>query len=167
FIGDSSRGRFKPATDQFPNLARPPFVITGLGHIWGGSWLPLRVVGYIGRKKVAERRISDDGIPQRLEVAADHDELIADGADMTRLSLRITDQFGNILPFAMQPVFVEIKGPGTIVGDNPHPMPGGRGALLIRAGRTSGQITVNALTERLPVGEVRIRVKKPSVRRQM
>ncbi len=159
FVGEGSRGRFKPAREQYPGLPRPPFIIEKIGHIWGGDWRPLKVVGYIGEKQVAERCISNDGIPARLEMALDDKELFADGADMTRVGLRLTDEFGNILPFAMDPVTLEIDGPATLVGDNPFPMPGGRGALYIRAGRKPGTVTITAATPRLKPVKAALKIK--------
>jgi len=159
FIGTESRGRFRPARETYPNLPRPPFVITNLGPTWGKMWADLRVVGYIGGKQAAERRIACDGVPARLEMVADDKVIVADGADMTRVSLRITDRFGNILPFAMQPVALKISGPGVLVGENPFSMPGGRGAVYVRATRKAGTITVKAETERLKPQKVLIRTK--------
>ena len=146
-----------PPRDQYPNLPHPPFVITGLGHLWGGDWLPLTVHGYIAGKRVATRRISNDGIPRKLILRADDATIFADGADMTRISMRITDEFDNILPFAMQPVILELAGPAALVGDNPFPMPGGRGTVYIRATQKPGIIKVIARTPRLPPASVTIR----------
>jgi beta-galactosidase len=157
FVGDGSRGRFKPDRDKHGNLPHPPFVITGLGGTWGGDWKPLRLVGYLGGKAVIEKRVSNDGVPRRLIVRADDAEIVADGSDMTRVSLRITDEFGNILPFAMRPVMLTIEGPGVLVGDNPFPMPGGRGAVYVRATRDPGEIVVTARAARLPEQRVTIR----------
>ena len=151
---------FKPDREKYPHLIRPPFICTGIGGTWGGNWMPLTVHGYIDGKRVITKKISSDGVPRRLEMSADDAELTADGADMTRVSLRITDEFGNILPFAMQPVTLKITGPGTIVGDNPFPMPGGRGAVYIRAGRRTGTITVTAETARLEKQKITIRIAK-------
>jgi beta-galactosidase len=159
-ISGTPRGRFKPARDQYPNLPHPPFVITGLGHLWGGDWLPLTVHGYLKGKRVATRKISNDGIPKKLAMRADDATIHADGADMTRISLRITDEFDNILPFAMQPVMLDLSGPGTLVGDNPFPMPGGRGAVYVRATHKPGLIKVTATTARLPMQTVTIRSVK-------
>jgi beta-galactosidase len=116
----------------------------------------LTVVGYIRGEPVATRRIAADGVPKQLIVSPDDDELYADGADMTRVALRICDEFGNVLPFAMQPVSLRIEGPGVLVGENPFPMPGGRGAVFVRAGRTPGTITLTATTARLAEESVTI-----------
>jgi beta-galactosidase len=158
-VGEKSRGRFHPDRQTFPHLAHPPFICTGIGGIWGGDWQPLALRGYINNQLVATKKISNDGIPKNLEMIADDTTLNADGSDMTRISLRITDDFGNILPFAMDPVTLTLTGPGTLVGDNPFPMPGGRGAVYVRAARRAGTITVTAQTARLQKKKVVIRTK--------
>ncbi len=158
-LGDDppkSSGRFKPRRDLYPRLVRPPFIIEGVGSQEGHIWPTLTVVGYIRGEAVATRKIAADGLPKQLIVAADDDELDADGADMTRVALRICDEFGNVLPYAMQPVSLQIEGPGTLVGENPFPMPGGRGAVYVRAARTPGKIKVTATTARLEAQSVEI-----------
>ena len=159
FIGCESRGRFKPDRERYPNLPRPPFVIQSLGQTWGKIWADLRVVGYIDGKQAAERRVCCDGIPARLEMVADDKTLSADGADMTRISLGITDGYGNILPFAIQPVALKLRGPGVLVGENPFSMPGGRGAVYVRSTRKPGTITLTAETARLKRQKLTIRTK--------
>ncbi len=160
FVGDDSRGKFGPARDKYPNLPRPPFIVDKLGSTWGGDWKPLRVVGYLNGAAVIEKQIDNDGIPARLQMGADDETLMADGSDMTRVWLRITDRFGNILPFAMQPVTLKLRGPGTLVGENPFSMPGGRGAVYVRAGRKPGKLTITATTPRLEGQNVTVRVKR-------
>jgi len=158
-LGDDppeSRGRFKPRSDLYPNLTRPPFIVEGVGGQGGHVWQTLTVVGYIQGEPVATRKVAGDGVPKQIIVAADDDELDADGADTTRVALRICDAFGNVLPFAMQPVSLTIEGPGTLVGENPFPMPGGRGAVYVRATRTPGTIKVTATTARLVAQSVTI-----------
>jgi beta-galactosidase len=157
FVGSKSRGRWKPDREKYSNLARPPFVATGLSAGWGMDWEPLELRGYIGGKHVITRKISHDGQPARLEMTADDPKIVADAADMTRVGLRIVDEFGNVLPFAMQPVTLKVSGPGELVGDNPFPMPGGRGAVYVRSTRKTGVITVLAETARLKPQKVTIR----------
>jgi beta-galactosidase len=156
-VAGKSRGRWKPDRKTYPNLLRPPFVATGLSAGWGGDWQPLELRGFLGGKQVATKQISHDGQPARLELSADDKVIFADGSDMTRIALRIVDEFGNILPFAMQPVTLEITGPGVLVGENPHSMPGGRGGVYIRSTQRAGKITVTATTARLKPQKVTIR----------
>jgi beta-galactosidase len=61
----------------------------------------------------------------------------------------------------MQPVTLEIAGPGVLVGENPHSMPGGRGGVYVRSTSRPGKITVTATTARLKPGRVTIRTAAP------
>jgi beta-galactosidase len=156
-IAGKSRGRIKPDRATYPNLPHPPFVATGLSAGWGGDWEPLELRGFVNGRHVATRKVSHDGQPAQLEVTIDDKQIVADGADMTRIGLRIVEEFGNILPFAMQPVTLTLAGPGVLVGENPHSMPGGRGAVYVRSTRKPGKITVTATTPRLKPHKVTIR----------
>ncbi len=159
YVGAELRTTAWPDKAQYPHLPHAPFLIQGLGSLWGSHWQPLRLIGYIGDRMVAERLVAADGVPAQLHFAADDVELWADGADMTRLSLRITDAHGNLLPYASQPVTVMCQGPGQLVGDNPFPLPGGRGALYVRAARRAGIIRITANTPRLPTQHLTIHVR--------
>ena len=132
--------------------------------MWGSDWKPLELRGFIGGKHVITKKVSQDGTPARLEATADDETIVGDGADMTRIGLRIVDEFSNILPFAMQPVLLEIKGPGVLVGENPHPMPGGRGAVYVRSTLAAGKITIKASTARLQPQTVTLRTIAPRKR---
>jgi beta-galactosidase len=159
-VGGKSRGKFKPDSDTYPNLRHPPFIITNLGNTWGGDWQDATFIGYVKGKKVASKTMLADGLPKQLLMDSDDAALLADGADMTRISLRIVDAAGNIKPFAMTPVVLQVEGAGTLVGENPFPMPGGRGAVYVRAGRKPGKITITATAARLPPARVVVTVKK-------
>src|SRR5690606_19758939 len=92
----------------------------------------------------------------------DDAELKADGADMTRLVFKITDQYGNRLPYAMQPVSFEIDGPAQLIGENPFALVGGQAALYIKAGKEAGMVTVRAMTPRLEQVEITVNIVKYS-----
>ena len=63
---------------------------------------------------------------------------------MTRLIFRITDAYGNPLPYAIKVVNFELDGPADLVGENPFPLMGGQAALFIKARNQTGIMTVNA-----------------------
>ena len=65
---------------------------------------------------------------------------MADGADTTRVVLRVTDEFDNIRPFANDAVKFEIEGPAELIGDNPFALIGGTGAIWIRAKEQAGPV---------------------------
>jgi beta-galactosidase len=160
FTGDQRIGRYQPDREQFPNLPHAPFTIKGLNLLWGGhKFEDLRLVGYVSGEAVIEQHISGDGIPKKLVLEVDDPELKADGADITRLVFKITDQYGNRLPYAMQPVSFEISGPAQLIGENPFALAGGQAALYIKAGREPGTVTVRATTARLAAAEVRVTIK--------
>ena len=70
--------------------------------------------------------------------------MIADGADTTRVVLRVTDEFGAIRPFANDAIKLELDGPAEIIGDNPFALIGGTGAIWIRAREQPGTATLTA-----------------------
>ena len=160
FTGDQFIGKYQPDREQFPHLPHAPFTIKGLNLLWGAhKFEDMRMVGYVNGEAVIEHYISGDGIPKKLVLEVDDAELKADGADMTRLAFKITDQYGNRLPYAMQPVSFEIDGPAQLIGENPFALVGGQAALYIKAGKEAGTVIVRATTARLADAEVRVEIK--------
>lgn len=161
YVGVGLHGRFTADRETYPHLRYPPFVVTGLGMLitWGAAFEDLRVVGFIGGEPVVEQRIASDGMPRALVLQADDVELNADGADMTRLTFKVVDQFGNRLPYTQSVVTFEIDGPGVLIGENPFPLMGGQAALYLKAMHTAGVVTVRASTPRLPAAEVRVTLR--------
>ncbi|MBV9885045.1 MAG: glycoside hydrolase family 2 protein, partial [Acidobacteria bacterium] len=108
------------------------------------DWGDLRIEGYIGGKKVIEKTMSGRGVDQKFALIPDDTKLFADGADTTRVVLRVTDEFGAIRPFANDPVKFQLEGPAEIVGDNPFGLIGGTGAIWIRAKEEAGAVKLTA-----------------------
>jgi len=162
-IGDIHVGKFKPDRVTYPNLLHPPFTVNGLDQFtaWGQrEFHDLHVIGYLDNHPVAEYWISSSGIPKKLALSVDTDNLLADGADMTRLVFRITDEYGNILPYASKVVSFELEGNADIIGENPFPLIGGQAALFIKARHSTGQIIVRARTPGLPVSTISLEMIK-------
>lgn len=155
YVGGEKHGRFEPAVDDFPELPHPPIKVTGLGLHWGGKFQALRVVGLRGDEEVAEQRIAADSIPHHLEFYAEDTTLQADRMDMTRLVFKLVDEYGNRLPYAIQPVHFELlAGDARLIGENPFALVGGQAALFLRAGRRAGEVRVRAATPRLDPVEI-------------
>lgn len=156
FIGENSFGRYLPDREAFPNLPHPPFQIRGiqLWITWGQAFPDLRLVGYRQGQTVAEQRIASRGLPHALELTLDDGALQADGADMTRLIVRIVDQYGNRLPYTNQAVNFEIDGPADLIGENPFALMGGQAALYVRTRHEAGVVTIRAITRSLPPAQV-------------
>lgn len=160
-IGDIPVGKFEPDRAAFPNLQHAPFTIHGLDQYsaWGQrQFYDLHLTGYIGGKTVAEQWISSNRLPRKLELSTDTDRLNADGADMTRLVFRITDQHGNPLPYSTKVVTFELQGEADLIGENPFPLVGGQAALFVKARHQPGKVTVRAQAPDLPDATVHVEI---------
>jgi hypothetical protein len=57
---------------------------------------------------VSSKTLSGRGIDSKFMLLADDTSLAADGADTTRVVLRVTDAFGNIRPYANDPIVLKL-----------------------------------------------------------
>ena len=142
YIDDKLVADVDPDRKQFANLRYAPFVLE-LGELFH-KWGDLRVEGYIQNKLVITKAFSGNGVDTQFLVLPDDKELIADGADSTRVVFRLTDEFGRVKPFANDAIRLEIEGPAQIIGDNPFSLVGGTGAVWIRSGEQAGKVTLKA-----------------------
>jgi beta-galactosidase len=160
-IGENHVGKIKPDRETYPNLPHPPFTVRGLDQFtaWGQrQFYDLHLIGLIEGKPVAEQWIPSNRLPKKLELASDTDQLHADGADMTRLIFRITDQFGNPLPYATNVVTLELEGEAELIGENPFPIIGGQAALFVKARHQAGRVVVRAHAAGLPSASLSLEI---------
>lgn len=155
FVGDRMIAEVEPDRKTYPNLKYAPFV-ANLHNAIGRGWEDLRIEGYIGGKKVIERRMSAKGVEKQFVVAADDTELLADGIDATRVVFKVTDEFGNVQPFAHAAIVFSIEN-GTIIGDNPFALVGGSGAIWIKSTEKAGMIRLTAKHGRFGTKTVEIK----------
>ncbi len=137
-----------PDRKQFPHLKYPPFTVH-MVDTFGWGWGDLRVEGYIKGELKLTKFYSGRGVDRKFEAVADDAELIADGADVTRVVLRVTDEFGNVRPFANDPIQFKLEGPADLIGDNPFSLFGGVGAVWLRAKEQAGTVRLTAAHPRL------------------
>jgi len=142
YVDDKMVAEADPDRKEFAHLKYAPFrfELGELFHKWGD----LRIEGYIQGKQVITRSMSGKGVEEKFVLLPDDTKLIADGADSTRIVFRVTDEFGNIQPFADAPLKLDIEGPAEIIGDNPFALVGGTGAIWIRAQEQAGRVTFAA-----------------------
>jgi beta-galactosidase len=141
-----------PDRTEFEHLKYPPFVIDlskldleKLKFPWGD----LRIEGYIGGRQAIVKMISGSGVDRKFVVLPDDNELVADGADSTRVVLRVTDEFGAVRTYANDPITFTLEGPASLIGDNPFAVIGGTGAVWIRAKEEPGSVRLTAKHPRL------------------
>ena len=132
-----------PDRAQFPHLKYPLFSAEP-SHTREVGWGDLRIDGFIGGKQVISRTFSGSGVDRKFALLADDRTLLADGADTTRVVLRVTDEFDSIRPFANDPIRFELTGPAELIGDNPFALVGGTGAVWIRAAEQPGTVRLTA-----------------------
>ena len=156
FIDDKLVAEVDPDRKQFAHLQYAPFVLElrELFHKWGD----LRLDGYIQGKQVISKRLSGTGVDAKFMLLPDDAELIADGADSTRIVLRVTDEFGAVRPFANDAIKFELDGPAEIIGDNPFSLIGGTGAVWIRAQERPGKIRLKAIHPQLGTQQAEIEI---------
>lgn len=138
--------------DSFPHLRYPPFQVdvNSLGFDkFSFPWGDLRVDGYLGQRLALSRKISGDGYDHKFLARADMENLVADGADVTRVVLLVTDQYGNARPYANDPITLHLDGPADLIGDNPFSLVGGGGAVWIRVRHLPGTVHLTAKHPRL------------------
>jgi beta-galactosidase len=132
-----------PDRAQFPHLKYPLFTAE-LDPTRDSGWGDLRIDGYIQGRQVISRSFSGKGIDQKFALLADDTTLIADGADTTRIVLRVTDEFDAIRPFANDAIRFDLTGPAQLIGDNPFSLIAGTGAVWIRATEQAGLVRLTA-----------------------
>jgi beta-galactosidase len=131
-----------PDRTQFPNLKHPPFM-PDLQHAVG-RWGDLKMDGYVNGKLVISRTMSGRGVDRQFVLLPDDTSLLGDGADATRVVLRVNDEFGNVRPFASDAIRFEVEGPGELIGDNPFALAGGTGAVWVRTKVGAGTVSLRA-----------------------
>jgi beta-galactosidase len=151
-----------PDRTEFNHLKYAPFVLDlstlDLKNIRLG-WGDLRMEGYIDGKLAISKTVSGKGVDTKLVVVPDDHELIADGADTTRVVVRVTDEFGAIRNYANDPVTFTLEGPAVLIGDNPFSLIGGTCAVWIRANETPGAVRLTVRHPRLASQSVAFTLK--------
>ena len=156
YIDDKLVADVDPDRKQFAHLKYAPFVFE-LGELFH-KWGDLRIEGYIQGKLAITKRLSGKGVDTKFLLLPDDAELMADGADSTRVVLRVTVEFGNVQPFANDAIKLQLEGPAEIVGDNPFSLVGGTGAIWIRAQQTAGTVRLKAVHPSLGTQQAAIKL---------
>lgn len=145
-------------------LPYPPFVVN-LRHIplekigaWGMRWEDALVTGYIGGKPAATVRLAANPVPAALSAVADDAELASGAKDATRVTVAVTDRFGNPLPFADTVARVSLSGPARIQGPSTFALTGGSRAFWVESSGAAGTVTVTVATDGLEPVNLKIAV---------
>jgi beta-galactosidase len=151
------RQELDPDRKTYAHLKYPPFIMDF--GIPLNPWGDLKIEGYIKGKLVKTQTLSGTGKDTDLRVLPDDTELLGDGRDATRVVLLITDEYGNIRPFATGAVSLTLTGPGELIGENPFAITGGTGAVWIKSREAAGVVRLAATHPYLGQKIIDIQVK--------
>ena len=148
-----------PDREQFEHLKYPPFILDRDSEGQRRKpWGDLRIDGYFKGKLVASKTLSGSGADRKFVLLADDTKLLADGADTTRVVMRVTDEFGATRTYANDAITLKLEGPAELIGDNPFALIGGTGAVWVRAKEQAGAVRLTATHPRLGSQTVEIAV---------
>ncbi|HTY86660.1 MAG TPA: beta-galactosidase GalA [Candidatus Acidoferrum sp.] len=85
---------------------------------WPVKYAPgiLSAKGYTDGQLVSETKVETTGAPAAVKLTPDRAALNADGADVSAVTVAVTDAQGRIVPGANHPIHFELDGPGKIIG---------------------------------------------------
>jgi beta-galactosidase len=119
----------------------------------------LKAVGVENGKEIQSTTLQTSGVAAKIKLTADRKEILADGHDLSYITIEVTDKDGILQPNASNRLQFQIEGPGVIAGvDNAdlkdyevyvgstRKASHGRALVVIRSTRSAGNIklTVSA-----------------------
>jgi beta-galactosidase len=162
FLNGVSQGISTKTADRFHAFWRVKFA--------SGT---IKAVSKKDGKVVLEKEICTAGKPAKIELTADRSYLKADGKDLSFITVKVTDEAGNMVPDAANLINFEVGGNGFIVGvDNGCQTSmesfkssyrkafNGMCLLIVQTDKTSGEIKVKATSEGLQSDEILLKTIK-------
>lgn len=143
YFAGALKKELDPARNLFPHLKYAPFMLT-MTDMPLDPWGDLKIEGYLKGQLVKTLTLSGSGKDADLKLLPDDAEIHGDGRDATRIVILVTDEYGNIRPFATGAVSLTVTGPAELVGENPFALAGGTGALWLKAKEAAGPVTITA-----------------------
>jgi beta-galactosidase len=134
----------------------------------------LRAVGFVAGKSVSEQTLTTTGDPVQIRLIADRTEILADGFDLSYVTVEVLDSDGSPHPTADNNIFFTTNGPGKIlaVGNsnptseelyvgNQRKVHRGRALVVIKSTDQWGEILLNAQADGLEGANITIKSIKP------
>ena len=139
--------------------------------VWEVPYQPgeLKAVATAGENVIAEHVLKSAGAPARIQLTADRTKLSANGQDLSFITFELLDENGIRNPKAENQIRFEISGPGEIAAvasSNPMSTESfrqpqrnawqGRGLVILKSGKESGEITLLVKSDGLEAAELKI-----------
>lgn len=132
----------------------------------------LRVVTREKGHEVLSREVHTAGEPHQIRLHADREEILADGTDLSFITVEVLDKEGNLCPHANNLVLFELAGNGKIAGvDNGNPVSlepfkasqrmafHGKCLAVIQSGKTKGTLSLTATSHDLQPASLKIKMR--------
>jgi len=126
---------------------------------WGSKDESFELAGILDGQEVLRRSYGGDARAVRLELSADDQQLQSGDWDTTRVSIRALDQYGNLHPFTVEAITVQVEGPASAIGPTLLPLSGGLAALWIRTSGEPGTVSVRVNSQRFGEQSLRIELR--------
>jgi beta-galactosidase len=136
--------------------------------------------GFKGDKLVMTAKRETTGVPARLVMTADRQELSADGEDVAMFSVEVRDAQDRIVPITVNDVTFRISGEGRLIGvgnGDPTDHASDKGAsrkafsglcmAVVQSTKTTGSLSVEATSPGLAPANVTIAAKTVKLRPQV
>ena len=127
------------------NFRRARDLVMNYGLAWGKADDGFEVAGILDGKAVARKRYGPDAHAAGLDLEASPWSLrIKDGGEWeaSRVALRLVDQYGNTCPFAFEPIHIELKGPGRLIGSADRSLLCGEAVFWVASTGEPGKIEI-------------------------
>jgi beta-galactosidase len=123
FLNGKSLGRKNLGVDTFEmpvgrNVSKDGKFISRFRLVWDVPYEAgeLKALGYRDGRLIASDRVKTAGAPARIVLSPDRKAILADGDDLSFVTIRIEDKEGNFCPLADNLVSFKLDGPATIAG---------------------------------------------------
>jgi len=123
-LGRKARGSEPVVIPVGPNVSKQGTFATKYRLKWQVPYTPgvLRAAAYRNGKLVASKEVRTAGPPAKLSLEPDRKRILADGQDLSFVTVRVEDKDGNLCPEAANSVRFRVEGAGRIEAvDNGNP----------------------------------------------
>ena len=120
----------------------------------------LKAEGLSGDTITAVYEWKQFGTPVALTLEADRPEIIADGADLSRIIVTAVDTNGTPVDTCRSQVQFQIEGYGQLIGENPVRLRAGKMIILAQSGYVPGELTITASSQGLAPSQVKVKMSR-------
>lgn len=137
----------------YTNLPHPFFVFEDIKYEEGA----VTAIGYIDGKEAARYTQRTPEKAHKLILTPDYDTIVADGTDMTQVTVTLTDKNGTRIPSGNIAVKLTLRGAGEFIGEENIELEGGRCAFIVKSKYLqTGEICCEATADGIESGKCTI-----------